>query len=229
MENEILFRASQVGRLMTEPKLKVDKEAGNLGETAKSYIEEIWLQNKFGYKEEAMTDEMLKGLICEQDSMELVQKVLGGNFRVKNRENFKNDYLTGTPDIILPDSVEDLKTSFTVKTFFKAELNSLYYWQGQVYMELTGRKNFRLIYCLVNTPEEIVLDLEKRVYYKFSCDEENPHYKTWIEQIRKNHTFDAIPAEKRIKVIEFTHNPYDIEKMYRKIDKAREYYKTLTL
>ena len=229
MENEILFRASQIGRLMTEPKLNVDKLAEKLSETAKSYIEEIWLQNKFGYKEEVMTDEMLKGLICEQDSMELVQKVLGGNFRVKNRENFKNKYVTGTPDIILADTVEDLKTSFTVKTFFNAELNSLYYWQGQVYMELTGRKNFRLIYCLVSTPEEIVLDLEKRVYYKFSCDEENPHYKTWIEQIRKNHTFDAIPAEKRIKVIEFAYNPYDIEKMYRKIDKAREYYKTLTL
>jgi len=229
MENEILFRASQIGRLMTEPKLNVDKLAEKLSETAKSYIEEIWLQNKFGYKEEVMTDEMLKGLICEQDSMELVQKVLGGNFRVKNRENFKNDYLTGTPDIILPDTVEDLKTSFTIKTFFNSELNSIYYWQGQVYMELTGRKNFRLIYCLVSTPEEIVLDLEKRVYYKFSCDEENPHYKTWIEQIRKNHTFDAIPAEKRIKVIEFAYNPYDIEKMYRKIDKAREYYKTLTL
>jgi len=229
MESEILFRASQVGRLMTDPKLNADKLAGKLGQTAKSYIEEIWLNNNFGYKEEVMTDEMLKGLICEQDSMELVQQVLGGDFRVKNRKNFKNDYLTGTPDIVLTDSIEDLKTSFTVKTFFNSELNSLYYWQGQVYMELTGKKYFRLIYCLVNTPKEIILDLEKRVYYKFSCDEDNPHYKLWVEQIRKNHNFDNIPAKNRIKVFEFVYNPEDIEKMYRKIDKAREYYKSLTL
>lgn len=229
MESEITFRASQVGRLMTDPKLNADKLAGNLGQTAKSYIEEIWLHKEFGYKEEIMTDEMLKGLICEQDSMELVQQVLGGEFRVKNRKNFKNDYLIGTPDIVLTDSIEDLKTSFTVKTFFNSEFNSIYYWQGQVYMELTGVKHFRLIYCLVNTPEEIVLDLEKRLYYKFSCDEDNPHYKLWVEQIRKNHNFDNIPAKNRIKVFEFVYNPEDIEKMYRKIDKAREYYKSLTL
>lgn len=228
---EILFRCSKLGCLTTDPKLKIDKENGNLSETSKSFIEEMWLEKEFGFKEPVMTDEMMKGLLNEQDSLGLVQKVLKGEFRLKNTEHFKNEIICGTPDIILKneDFVEDVKTSFTLKTFFNSKLEKMYYWQGQGYMALTGKKHYRLIYCLTNTPEEIVTELKKRVWFKFGCDEENPHYREMSEQIKRNHNFDKIPIEKRIKVIEFEYSENDYSFLKNKIEKAREYYNSLNL
>ncbi len=51
MDNQILFRASSAGQLLSEPKLKADKEAGKLSETAKTLVESMWLEREFGYRE----------------------------------------------------------------------------------------------------------------------------------------------------------------------------------
>jgi len=237
MENkEIKIRASQSYKLITEPKLKIDKELGNLSKTTKTYIEELWLENNFGYKEPIMTEEMMKGLLCEQDSLALVQKILGGEFRIKNTKNYKNDLITGTPDIIIEDEKinEDVKCSFSIKTFFKANINEdeiceNYFWQGQCYMALTGAKKYRLIYCLVQTPDSIIVELKKRIYYKFDCDETNKDYQQMSEQIEMNHNIKDISEEKRIKVFEFDYDQSKINFLYSKIHKAREYYKSLKI
>ena len=104
--NPVLFRCSQLGKLMTEPKLKADKEAGLLSETTKTFIREIWLKNEYGYDEVVITDAMLKGLLCEQDAMQLVQDVANdGIFREKFKgDPLKNDHIIGSPDIIITDN-----------------------------------------------------------------------------------------------------------------------------
>lgn len=229
MENSIKFRCSNVGLLLTEPKLKADKEAGNLSETAKSMIQEKWLYDNFGYKDDVFTDEMMKGILQEQDAMSLVQDVLGGEFRKRFKKNISNNYLTGTPDCVLQDVVEDIKCSFTIKTFINAELSKLYEYQLRGYMALLGLKKARLIYCLVQTPDEIITEQKKRFYFKFGCDEENKDYQKISEQIERNHDISMIPKEKRIKVFEIEHNEDKIQILYNKIEKAREYYNNLKL
>lgn len=224
----IKFRCSNVGLLLTEPKLKADKEAGNLSETAKTMIEERWLFDNFGYRDDITTDEMLNGILCEQDAMQLVQDVLGGAFRKRSKTHLENDYLTGTPDIILDDAVEDTKCSFTIKTFFNAECTKLYETQLRCYMALTGIKKSRLIYCLVDTPLEIIEKMKSKIYYQFK-DENHPDYIKACEQLEKNHDISIIPKEKRIKVFEFEHDQAFIDKLYTKIEKANEYYNQLSL
>lgn len=231
MEKQPLFRCSKLAALMTEPKTKAAKEAGELSETAKTFVEEMWLRDTYGFNEPVMTDEMMKGLICEQDAVALAQKVLGGEFRIKNTEHFRNEYICGTPDIILKQSdyVEDMKTSWNLKTFFNAELEKAYYWQAIGYMALTGKRKYRLIYCLVNTPGEIVSELIKRVWFKFGCDDTNETYNQMADQIERNHKFDDIPTEKRIKVFEFDFSQDDYDKLICHIEKARIYYNSLSL
>ncbi len=112
--SQLLFRCSSVGALLTSAK----KKGETLSQTAKSLVQAMWLQNNYGYYEHIDNEYMDKGLKMEQDSMELVQAVLGGQFRIKNRERLQNDYLIGTPDIILPDCIEDIKTSWSLRTFF---------------------------------------------------------------------------------------------------------------
>ena len=204
----------------------------SITKTSESYLKSLWLQNEYGYKEEVMTDEMLKGLLCEQDSLGLVQKVLGGEFRVKNNQTFKNDYIIGTPDIVLKrdDAVEDTKSSYNLRTFTEAELVKLYEWQGQGYMWLTGKKKFRLIYCLVPTPEDLIISQKRKWFYKFGGFEENPHYVEISEQIdRNNDLILEIPPKNRVKVFEFNFDPEKIEVLKAKIGVCREYYNTLSL
>lgn len=231
INEEILFSASQVYRLMTDPKLKTDKEAGNLSQTALSYLDELFLRHEYGYRDVVKTTEMLKGEICEQDCIALVQQVIpSATFRLKNKSMFMNDYLRGIPDVILPDVVEDVKCSWDISTFKDVkEPASMYYWQAQAYMWLLGLKKFRLIYCLVNTPETLVSAEKMRYYYRYNCDEGNSDLIEIYEQIERNHNYDHIPAEKRVKCFEIAYNEADIERLKDKILKAREIYKTLTL
>lgn len=233
---KVLFRCSQLGKLMTEPKTKADREAGLLSETTKTHLEDIWLRNEYGYNDVVLTDEMLKGLLCEQDAMQLVQDVANdGIFREKFKgDTLLNGYITGNPDIVIVEKngelvVEDTKCSFTIKTFFNAEMTKLYEWQLRGYMWLVGAKKARLRYALVDTPLEIIQELQKKAFFKFGCDENNKEYIRFCEQIEKNHTFSHIPAEKRLKTFEITHDDDMIEILKLQIDKCTEYYNSLTL
>ena len=230
--NNILFRCSSLGAIMTEPKTNKAKDAGELSETAKTCVENKWLLDTFGYYEEIQTDDMLKGSLCEQDSMELAQFVLGGEFRTAYGANIQNDYITGTPDIVLKSDgiVEDIKTSANLRTFFNAELSKDYHAQLQGYMELTGMKKARLIYCLLPTPPEILDKEINRIGWQYGQNFDNPDYQRRVKQLQKNNDLiDLIEPKKRVKVFEIEYDADFVGKMYTQIEKARIYYLTLKL
>jgi hypothetical protein len=230
MENKILFRSSSVGSLLTEPKLKADKEAGKLSDTTKTLVEDLWLYNTYGFRESIKNDYMDKGNTCEQDSMELVQEVLGGQFRSRFAKKLENDYIVGTPDIVLTDCVEDIKTSWNLKTYFNAEPTTMYKVQAQCYMWLTGVHSYRLIYCLVPTPQHLVSNEMQKLSYKFGGNYDNPDYIEQCQQIQRNNDLiNEIPKADRVKVFEFTYDEAVIEKLKGQIEKARIYYSQLKL
>lgn len=201
-----------------------------LSETAKSHIEDIWLRKNYSYKETTITHELIKGIVCEKESIELLMEN-DSEYREKNEQFFKNDYIHGEPDIILSEIIEDVKNSWSLRTFFNAELSDDYYWQGQGYMDLTGKKKYKLTYVLSDTPPEIVTKEINWQMAKLSyavtdgCFDKDKI----AEQIRKNHTFSHLPIEKRIKVFEFEYNESDINKLYKTIDAARIYYNSISL
>lgn len=226
------IRCHKLGLLMTDPKLKPDKEAGNLSETAKSYLRDLWLQDTYGYKEPSTPSvEMLKGLMCEADSMSLVQEVLGGAFRVKNLVTYKKGSLRGTPDCILPDCVEDIKTSWSLRTFYEADgTNSAYFWQAVGYMMLARTSSYRLIYCLVPTPEELMQREFSKLEYAYGRNTQHPHYIQAVEQLKRNNDLiTSLPIEKRIKVFNFALSEADVKAVETKLKKAEEFYKTIQL
>lgn len=231
----ILFRCSQLGKLMTNPKTKADKESGVLSETTKSYVEEIWLKHEYGYEDIVITDAILKGLLCEQDAIQLVQDVANdGVFREKYKgDRLKNEFIIGTPDIIITENgekiIEDTKCSFTIKNFKDAEMNKTYEWQLRGYMWLTGATKARLRYALVDTPLEIIQEEQKRAFFRFGCDEENKNYQRYAEQIERNHTFSHIPKHLRLKTYEIHHDDAKIEHLKEQILKCRSYYNQLSL
>lgn len=203
-----------------------------LSQTAKSYIVSLWLRLEYGYQEPVVTNELLKGNLCEQDSIELVSDLIpASQFRVKNREHYEDEYFTGTPDVILNKDgvIEDLKSSWTLRTFFESKPDKLYEGQAQVYMHLTGIPQYRLIYALVDTPDEIIIQEMKRYYFKFGRDEGNPEYERICNQLEAMHKVGHIPAEDRIKVFNYHYDPAYIEELIFRVKEARKFYGTLTL
>ena len=201
------------------------------GATAMSYIRSVWLRNEFNYEEPIVSHEMIKGIQCEDEAIGVLSRQVPGGFRVKNEDSFADDWFTGTPDVILDEVVEDTKVSWTLRTFIETQKpDPIYYAQGQVYMALTGRKRFRVVYVLVPTPFEIVEEEKKRFFFKFNCDEQNPHYLKAIEQVDAMHNaVNLISESQRIRVFEFDRNEQYLETLRLRVEQARKVYDSLTL
>ena len=148
------IRCSSLPTLMTNPKLKSEV----LSETAKSMLREVWIEETFGRKKFDTSNKYTeKGLFAEQDSLDLVSRVLGLGFIAKNKENLFNDYIKGTPDVTQPILL-DVKSSWDIWTFSAVDEKKArkdYFWQLFGYMVLLGVDKCLLTYALVDTPENI--------------------------------------------------------------------------
>ena len=228
--NETLIRASSVGYLMTEPVTKADKEAGVLSKTAQKHLIEVYIAEKYGRKRDIQTKQMKKGIEAEQDSIDLLSMYLKLPFS-KNEERFKNDYITGLPDIINGDTIIDIKSSYDLWTFLgniPDKLDNLYYWQMQSYMWLTGTTKAIIAYCLVNTPESII---QQEKYYLLKkmdvISEESPEFIQEAMKIEFNMTFDDILMDERILMFNVSRSEDDILRIENKVLKARTFLQEL--
>lgn len=212
------FRCSKLGDLMTEPRAKKDI----LSQTTLTYLNEIFIGEQTGREKDISNKYMMKGLLQEEDSISLLTDVTG-KFYIKNAEKFENLYVKGTPDIV-DDVIIDIKTSWDIWTFAKAEVSKDYYWQLQGYMWLTGRKKAVLNYCLVNSPDQLIQDELRKLSWKmFMIDPIDPLYLEAEAKTRLNMTFDDIKPEYRVKTFEVDFSEEDIKKLQVRIDDCREY------
>jgi len=217
------IRASQIGKIMTSPKTKGEL----LSKTAKTYIHEIILREKYGINKEFSSRYTDKGNQVEDIAIAMANEVLDVGFIYKNDENFQNDWITGTPDVITDEVLLDVKCSWDATTFpfFETEIPTKdYFYQLQGYMWLTGKTESLLIYCLVDTPLEIVEDEIRRAHWKFHKLEEDLDLR---QEIESKHIFGNIPLNKRIKIFEVKRDENVIELIKEKIEVARVYYDAL--
>lgn len=224
--NETHIRASSVGYLMTEPISKADKEAGLLSKTAQKHLIDVYIAEKYGRRRDIQTKQMKKGIEAEQDSIDLLSMYLKMPLK-KNEERYKNDFITGLPDIIDNDRIIDIKSSYDLWTFMSNipdKLDSLYYWQMQSYMWLTNTSNATIAYCLVNTPDNII---QQEKYYLLKkmdvATEENPEFVKESMKIELNMTFDDISMNERILMFNVSRSEDDILRIKHKIEKSREF------
>jgi hypothetical protein len=217
------IRCSSLGKIMTSPKSKGEV----LSQTAKTYLKELALEEKFGIRKEFSSRYTDKGNTQEDLAIEMASQVLNLPFALKNTEYFENEFIKGTPDLILEDEIIDIKCSWDGTTFpwFEDELpNKDYFWQMIGYMWLTGKYKARVVYCLVNTPEDIVQDEIRRTSWKkFEIDvtEETEN------EVRAKHEFSHISENKRVRAFQIELNESNIEQVKEKLLHASEYYNDL--
>lgn len=171
---EFKARASSFYKLMTEPKTKADKDAGNLSETAKSYVEEQAYADFFGIRKVLDTKEIKKGLWCEQDGIDLINLVEFTDY-TKNLVRRDIGWLSGTCDINATNRIIDVKIPWSFDTFPMLSKDMVKYvkaggyeWQLRCYMLLYGLDESQVVACLVDTPDELLTEYDNEYLHKVS-------------------------------------------------------------
>lgn len=227
-----LIRCSSLSCLFTEPKDKASRERGDLSETAKTHLNEVYISELWGMKKEVKSKPMEKGTEMEEEAITLLS-VVDGKWYEKNEEHKKNDYIMGHCDIdnAEDDEIIDSKCSWDAFTFIPhltCPIDKDYYYQAQGYMWLWNRSKARIAYCLVNTPQSILEGLKYQLLRKMDVvSEESPSFQRELEKLLRNHNFDHIPAELKVicKTVEI--NQEVLDQIPQKVQKAREYLQQL--
>lgn len=219
------IRASACGLIMSDPKAKADKEAGKLSETARTYCENWVKEQLYARRKEFSSKYTDKGNEVEASSIEYASEVLGWGLVAKNEQNYCNAYMTGTPDIILADRVVDIKNSWDCFTFplFDTDIpEKKYYWQGQVYMALTDKPNFELVYTLMNAPEHLIEQEARR-----SADWGEVEAELY-DAVRDRMTYDELNSELRLKRFDVARSEEDIARIRTRVEECRSYIRRIT-
>lgn len=222
----IKIHCSSLSKLLTEPKSKTDREAGNLSATAKSHLIEVYAHKMYDFKKELDNKFIKKGNAVEAEAISELSMILRRPLE-KNEEIFYNETLIGTPDVVYGGLCFDVKSSYDWITFLSNvpdDLDSTYYAQMQGYLNLLGLQKGYIVYVLLDTPPE---ELEKQKYYLFNkgsyISEESPEFlKLWAEK-EKNLIFSNTPIEQRVLFFPVEADHDFIYQAQRKVEKARQF------
>jgi hypothetical protein len=214
-------RCSSLGKIFTNPRSKAE----SISETTKTYLEEWMVEQKFGIRKDIASRYLEKGLQMEDTAIQEYANLFKVD-AVKNDEWFENDYITGTPDIILDNKIVDIKCSFSAFTFpmFDTELkNKAYEYQLQGYMYLTGKTEAEIAYFLLNSPESVILGEAKKILYTEALGQE------WldiiVEEVREAHSYDDIDIKDRCKIFKVERDDTIISEIKNRVENCRDYVK----
>jgi len=198
---------------------------------AKTYIEDVWYGDYFGFQKSFHNKFVEKGNIVENGSIKALSKYLGF-FTAKNEEYLSNEFIHGTPDVRLnkPKCTIDTKNVYYPNglEFFKAtdEEKHIYQWQIHGYNFLDEKEVGFVARILMNPPIHI-LEKEVWTYWKDSGNEGYPddEFKKEVEQM---FNFESKPIEDRVNLFRVDSNKDHFTIIKKAVGLANEYYETLT-
>lgn len=229
-----LSKAAKIAGLEQEiDKLEPKKHEDPLSAGARSYLKRLYgylKYNKWSATLEKGNKYTDKGRLAEPASIELISGLDGIKYG-KNEECFETDLIMGTPDIVTfkNDSprIIDVKSSWDWDTFSEnigKQLNPLYYWQMQGYLEVTDTEEGEVDYCLVDTPEVILSEEGFKLFRRMDClTMETPEYLIAAAKMRNNMTFSDMPAIERRLMFPVKRDQSAIERIEYIIPKCRDY------
>src|SRR5690625_278399 len=210
---------------------KIISKSGKLTQTGKTYLQELFTQEKRGVKKEIISKYLEKGTATEEQDLELLNRNLYSNtFVFKNEERRENKYISGEFDVLGADKIlYDVKNAWDWLTFDKVQsLSWDYEWQVKGYLWLWGLKKGRIFYCLNNMPEHMLDEMERKMFYaNHFASYEDPEYIELCEELRYKHNYDRFSDAERFKIFDIELKDEDIEKMISCHKQAQDYYKEL--
>lgn len=206
--DEIAAIQRKTKRSDEEKALLQEAKDKSLSAGAKTYIESLAKEELYGFKEIITGKYMDKGLIVEDESIQLYNSVFFTDY-VKNTERRTNDWITGECDVIVPGVAGiDIKSAWSLATFpatSAAAHDTLYEWQCRGYMMLWDVPLWEVAYCMVNTPDELI-----------KYEQESLHY------------VDHIDEALRVTIIKYERDMELEAKIIAKVKAARQYFDQIT-
>lgn len=192
-----------------------------LPEGAMTYLEELWLQNHYGFKSFSLKEGNIatqKGTMVEDEAIALLSSYHNVKY-VKNTIREKKGYLSGECDVHFNSMIRDMKCPETWETFRKKTgIPSIYYWQLVAYCHLYDCTLAALDYVIMPNPEDLI----PLITYNFSHNE----YNEFMEMEEK---IKSMPARQRVKSYTFQGDLLtEISFMLGRIEKSKIYYESLT-
>jgi len=235
--NNIKFRASSWGNLLSEPVSKADKEAGKLSLTCQKELLKIYRKVVYDWDEDDITTfAMEKGTAVQTTSIEMYSKV-AGQFFIENSENLENQFFTGTPDVYLGDDirnadiVDDMKNSCLLSNFIDKTVETVtpaQKCQLNVYYDLCNASGGNIVHALVSLPNDMFQKECQKLLWKMSnngeiATEYAPEYLYEVERLKKKFIYDHIPIEERIFIQPVPRDEELIQKMKDKVPILRKW------
>jgi hypothetical protein len=227
--NEFRIRCSSLYVLFVEPQSKEAKAAGDLSETAKKHLWDIYIEAKWGRSDDILTVQMEKGVICQDEIMKILS-VMENVPYTRNTERKTNDWITGEADIV-HDLITDIKASWTPKTFIPnliGPIPAVYRYQNQGYCWLWDKPGARTVWGLADCPESILKKLRSKLLFHMEvASDESTEYKEAVKELEREHTFKDIPLSERLIIKKVDRDEDIIAQIPGKVTKARQYLKLL--
>ena len=201
------------------------KDLPHLSQSCRNHLADVYTSNVFGYNQDIQNKYVEKGLLLEEDAITQYSLLTGKMYR-KNKIRRKNEFIEGELDFEDDEYVFDTKVNWDAQTFNRTAANPikpLYSWQGKGYMWLFGKKKFKLVYCLLNTPEHLVNQEIKKFQYSFYGSASD--LELAIQEIKDNHNYDHIPLVNKVRVYEEYQEFDDIDRISSRVIQCREYLK----
>lgn len=205
-------------------KLEDVKDFPHLSESCKTFLCDLYVVLKYGRTEDIKSKYLEKGLRLEEDAITLYSLV-EKTFYKKNKVRERNEWIEGEVDIFAKDFVGDTKANWGLFQFTRTAAKPtklLYVWQIKGYCWLFKKKLGKLIYCLLNTPEHLIVAEERRLLYDFLGSQDE--YKEACIELRKNHIFDDIPEREKVREYPVEFNLIeDTKKIKQRVEDCRWY------
>jgi hypothetical protein len=225
--DKTLIHCSSLSKITTDPRNKSDKDAGNLSETAKSHLIELYALNKYNFKKDISNKYTDKGNYCEPEGLEMISQFTGLNVEKNELDPFENEYFIGTPDsiVISRKIIFDNKASFDWFTFLSnidGELDNTYWCQMNGYLDLLGWNTGYIAYTLIDTPE-FIRNAEKYALLRKMdvISEDNPDFIRAWQKKEAQMIYSNTPLEERILLFEVKKDEEYLEKARQKVIKSR--------
>lgn len=214
---EFKIRASGAGQIMTNPRSKSE----TLSKTTQTYCQDWVKEQLYNRRKEFTSKYTDKGIIVEDNSIDTYAEFKGIPMLLKNEKYYEDDFFTGTPDIVLPKLVVDIKSSWNAFTFplFETEVESNYFLQAQIYMHLTGVHKFELAYILSDTPQ---LQIEREAFWH--CQRTGYEYSEAIlSEFKAKMTYTDVSVNLRIKTYQIEYDEAKIVELIERVKLCRQY------
>jgi len=211
------IRCSAIGKIM------VNARSPGLSKTCQSYLDG-WIKEQLYNRRKIITTKYMdKGNIMEDDAIDLLADHIGAGMMIKNEESYEDDYMTGTPDLVLPDCIPDVKSSWDFTTFplLADQLpNKDYYWQLQGYMALCDKPRGMIAYCLLDPPPHLIEREATSYCYQNGYGGLDDQV---LQDFTERMTYWAIPDKYRIKIFNVDRSDQDIEAIRVRVGECNEY------